>query len=64
VLRHGNYPNAIEMIINEHILIVPTAWLQTPIETEQFLLGREVVLDKFNIEFRQAEEQIIFTWRE
>lgn len=54
----------IEMIINEHRLIVPTAWLQTPIETEQLLLGREVIFDKFNIEFRQAEEQIIFTWRE
>ncbi len=54
----------IEMIINEKRLIVPTAWLQTPIETEQLLLGREVVFDKFNIEFRQAEEEIIFTWRE
>jgi hypothetical protein len=27
------------------------------------ILGREVVFDKFNIEFRQADEQIIFTWR-
>ncbi len=53
----------IEMMINEHRLIVPTAWLQTPIDTEQLLLGREVVFDKFNIEFKQAEEKIIFTWR-
>ena len=28
------------------------------------LLGLEVVLDKFNIEFRQANEEIIFTKRE
>ena len=33
------------------------------LNVEQLLLGREVVFDKFNIEFRQAEEQIIFTWR-
>jgi hypothetical protein len=38
-------------------------WLQTNTDTEQLLLGREVVFDKFNIEFRQADEQIIFTWR-
>ncbi len=28
------------------------------------LLGREVVFDKFSIEFRQADEEIIFTKRE
>ncbi len=54
----------VEMTIDERTFITPVAWLQTPTDSEQLLLGREVVFDKFNIEFRQAEEQIIFTWRE
>jgi Family of unknown function (DUF5678)/Aspartyl protease len=53
-----------EMKIDGHNLIAPVAWLQTNTGGEQLLLGREVVFDKFNIEFRQAEEKIIFTWRE
>ena len=32
----------VEMIIDGYSLIVPTAWLQTPIEGEQLLLGREL----------------------
>lgn len=54
----------VEMTINGNTFIAPVAWLQTNTDTEQLLLGREVVFDKFNIEFRQADEQIIFTWRE
>ncbi len=54
----------VEMNIDNHQLIAPVAWLQTPTYTEQSLLGREVIFDKFNIEFRQAEEKIIFTWRD
>ncbi|MBW4671843.1 MAG: retropepsin-like domain-containing protein [Cyanomargarita calcarea GSE-NOS-MK-12-04C] len=54
----------IEMTIDGHTFIAPVAWLQTDTGGEQLLLGREIVFDKFNIEFRQAEEQIIFTWRE
>ncbi|MGK7944680.1 MAG: retropepsin-like aspartic protease [Microcystaceae cyanobacterium] len=54
----------VEMSIDNHEFIAPVAWLQTPSDTEQLLLGREVVFYKFNIEFRQAEERIIFTWRE
>ena len=53
----------VEMIIDGYSLIVPTAWLQTPIEGEQLLLGREVVFDRFNVEFRQADEKVIFTYR-
>lgn len=53
----------LEMIIDGHNFIAPVAWLQTNTGGEQLLLGREVVFDKFNIEFRQAEEKIIFTWR-
>lgn len=54
----------VEITIDEHSFIAPVAWLQSNTGGEQLLLGREVVFDKFNIEFRQADEQIIFTWRE
>jgi hypothetical protein len=50
----------LEMTIDEHTFIAPVAWLQT----EQLLLGREVVFDRFNIEFKQADEKNIFTWRD
>ena len=53
----------VEMTIDGHNFIASVAWLQTNTGGEQLLLGREVVFDKFNIEFRQAEEKIIFTWR-
>ena len=54
----------VEITIDNHQLIAPFAWLQTPTDTEQLLLGREVIFDQFNIEFRQAEEKIIFRWRD
>ncbi|MDY6785770.1 MAG: retropepsin-like domain-containing protein [Cyanobacteriota bacterium] len=53
----------VEMTIDEHQITAPVAWLQSPVGGEQLLLGREVVFEMFNIEFRQADEQIIFTWR-
>ncbi len=53
----------IEMTIDGHNLMVPTAWIQNN-TADVMLLGREVVFDKFNIEFRQADEEIIFTKRE
>ncbi|MEQ8970321.1 MAG: retropepsin-like domain-containing protein [Coleofasciculus sp. C1-SOL-03] len=54
----------VEMTIDGHSFIAPVAWLQSITGAEQLLLGREVVFDRFNIEFRQADEQIRFTWRE
>ncbi|NJK73190.1 MAG: hypothetical protein HC849_09100 [Oscillatoriales cyanobacterium RU_3_3] len=54
----------VEMIVDDKSFIAPVAWLQQDTGGEQLLLGREVVFDKFNIEFRQADEQITFTWRE
>ena len=54
----------LEMVIDKHHFIAPIAWLQTKTKGEQLLLGREVVFDRFDIEFKQAEEKIIFTWRE
>ncbi|MBD2776587.1 retropepsin-like domain-containing protein [Iningainema tapete] len=53
----------VEMTIDGHSFMAPVAWLQNN-TTDVMLLGREVVFDKFNIEFKQADEQIIFTWRE
>ncbi|MBE9095660.1 retropepsin-like domain-containing protein [Tychonema sp. LEGE 07203] len=53
----------VEMTIDGHSFVAPTAWLQKNTGGEQLLLGREVVFDVFNIEFRQPDEQIIFTRR-
>jgi len=49
--------------IDSHEFIAPFAWLQTD-NCEEILLGREVVFDLFDIEFKQAEEKIIFKFRE
>ena len=51
------------MTISDRTLIA-LAWLQQDAGGEQLLLGREVVCDRFDIEFKQTEEKIIFTWRE
>lgn len=53
----------LEITIDQHTFITPVAWLQNTTETEQLLLGREVVFEQFDIEFKQAEEKIIFTSR-
>ena len=53
----------LEMTIDDRTFVAPVAWLQSDVGGDQLLLGREVVFDKFNIEFRQADKQIIFTWR-
>lgn len=53
----------LEFTIDGHSFLAQVAWLQQNMEVDQLLLGREVVFDKFNMEFRQADEQIIFTWR-
>jgi hypothetical protein len=50
------------MKINDHIFSAPIAWLQNE-NCEEILLGREVVFDLFDIEFKQAEEKIIFKHR-
>jgi hypothetical protein len=48
--------------IDGHALNVPIAWLQTDAVVEH-LLGREVVFDRFDIEFKQCDQQIIFKYR-
>ncbi len=54
---------SLSMTIDQQTFSAPVAWLQDNNRIEE-IIGREVVFDKFNIEFRQAEEQIIFTWRD
>ena len=51
-----------ELTIDGHTFMAPAAWLQSDDSVEN-LLGREVVFDLFDIEFKQADEQIIFKFR-
>jgi Aspartyl protease len=48
--------------IDGHIFKAPVGWVQTE-EVEDILLGREVIFDLFDVEFKQAEETIIFKKR-
>jgi len=50
------------LIIDEHEIQTPVAWLQDS-EINEIIVGREVVFDEFDIEFKQAEEKIIFKKR-
>ena len=50
-------------IDNNIIKNVPTAWALDK-DCDDIILGREVIFDAFDIEFKQAEETIIFTFRE
>ncbi|MFN5513852.1 MAG: DUF5678 domain-containing protein [Cyanobacteriota bacterium] len=52
----------INMEINGNRFSAPVAWLQT-MDCDEILIGREVVFDLFDIEFKQAEERIMFKWR-
>ena len=52
----------IEIELDGHTFTAPVAWAQTDF-CEEILLGREVVFDLFDIEFKQAEEIIIFKRR-
>ena len=53
----------VEMQIDNHIFSAPIAWLQDVV-CQEVLLGREVVFDLFDIEFKQAEEKILFKYRQ
>jgi hypothetical protein len=53
----------VEMQIDNHIFSAPIAWLQDAV-CQEVLLGREVVFDLFDIEFKQAEEKILFKYRQ
>lgn len=45
--------------INDKTIKIPVAWIQDERYTEM-IIGREVVFDSFDIEFKQADEQVIF----
>jgi hypothetical protein len=53
----------VDVSIDSHTLTVPIAWLQTD-DAVECLLGREVVFDNFDIEFKQRDRQIIFKYRD
>lgn len=53
----------INIKIGEHNITAPMAWLQDE-ESSEMILGREVVFDQFDIEFKQADEAIIFRKRD
>ncbi|MBI4946088.1 MAG: retropepsin-like domain-containing protein [Bacteroidetes bacterium] len=49
----------VDCTIDEHTLKIPVAWIQTD-GIEDLLIGRDVVFDYFDIEFKQKTEKIIF----
>jgi Family of unknown function (DUF5678)/Aspartyl protease len=53
----------VDVSIDGHKLTVPIAWIQTD-DAVEYLLGREVIFDKFDIEFNQRDRQIIFKYRD
>jgi hypothetical protein len=53
----------VEMSIEGKTFNARLAWLQSDLATDN-LLGRETVFDMFDIEFKQADEEIIFRRRE
>ena len=52
----------LEMTIENHTFKAKVAWLLDE-NINEALLGRETVFDLFDIEFKQADETIIFKWR-
>jgi len=52
----------VELEIEGHVFKAPVAWILDE-SCEDLLLGREVVFDVFNVEFRQKDGEIIFKKR-
>jgi hypothetical protein len=48
--------------IDGHSIIAPVAWILEGANQEE-IISRQVVFEKFDIEFRQAEELILFKYR-
>jgi len=49
----------VNVLINGIEFVMPVAWLQDN-QINEMIIGREVVFEKFRIEFIQAEEKIQF----
>jgi Aspartyl protease/Family of unknown function (DUF5678) len=52
----------VEMEVEGHRFKAPIAWLLDE-KLDESILGRDVVFDLFDIEFKQADEEVIFKWR-
>ncbi|MFH1320464.1 MAG: retropepsin-like aspartic protease [Bacteroidota bacterium] len=52
----------INIQIDTHSFTAPIAWVQTK-DCKDIIMGREIVFDLFDIEFKQAVEEIIFRKR-
>ncbi len=50
------------MVIDKNRFYAPVTWLQT-MDCDEILIGRDVVFDLVDIEFKKAEETIISKWR-
>jgi hypothetical protein len=50
----------VNVLINDIEFMMPVAWLQDN-QINEMIIGREVVFEKFRIEFIQAEEKIQFS---
>ena len=50
----------LEITIDNYTLQAPVAWVQNQECTDE-IIGRLIVFDYFNIDFRQSEEKIVFT---
>lgn len=53
----------IQIEIDNHTLAVPVAWLLQE-DFDEMIIGREIVFDMFDIEFKQSDEEIIFKKRD
>jgi hypothetical protein len=53
----------IEIQLDSYTFTAPVAWMQTE-AYQDVLLGREVVFDLFDIEFKQADEKIVLKKRD
>ena len=50
------------LTVDDNTLKIPVAWVQN-IDCKDEILGREIVFDAFDIEFKQADETLIFKRR-
>jgi Aspartyl protease/Family of unknown function (DUF5678) len=53
---------SIQIAIEGNVIIAPVAWIISG-EKQENIIGRQVVFDAWDIEFRQADEQIAFRFR-
>lgn len=52
----------LQITIDNHTITAPVAWILEG-ENQESIIGRQIVFDEFDIEFKQADEQIIFRKR-